>query len=81
VFVDHLFVRLKLLPKAEYTETLLWERLKPLPPLQVIALSGVRRKFSWGVHSVAYGGHLHLVCALCDVTIWSHIHVFKRSLL
>jgi len=22
-----------------------------------------------GVHSVAYGGHLHLVCALCDVTI------------
>jgi len=31
--------------------------------------SGVRRKFSWGVHSVAYGGHLYLVCAVCDVTI------------
>jgi len=22
-----------------------------------------------GVLSVAYGGHLHLVCAVCDVTI------------
>jgi len=22
-----------------------------------------------GFHSVAYGGHLYLVCALCDVTI------------
>jgi len=21
------------------------------------------------VHSVAYGGHFHLVCAVCDVTI------------
>jgi len=32
--------------------------------------SGVRRKFSWGrVHSVAYGGHLYLVRAVCDVTI------------
>jgi len=31
--------------------------------------SGVSRKFSWGVHSVAYGGHLYLVCAVCDVTI------------
>jgi len=31
--------------------------------------NGVRRKFPWGFHSVAYGGHLHLVCAVCDVTI------------
>jgi len=31
------------------------------------ALSGVRRKFSWEMsHSVAYGSHLHLVCAVCD---------------
>jgi len=26
-----------------------------------------------GVTSVAYGGHLHLVSALCNVTIWRHI--------
>jgi len=46
------------------------------------ASSGVRRKFSWGgFHSVAYGGHLCLVCAVCDVTSWHDIHVFKRSLL
>jgi len=25
--------------------------------------------FMGGVCSVVYGGHLHLVCALCDVTI------------
>jgi len=31
--------------------------------------SDVRRKFSWGLHSVAYGGHLYLVCAVFDVTI------------
>ena len=32
--------------------------------------SGVRRKFSWGgIGSGSYGGHLHLVCAVCDVTI------------
>jgi len=31
-----------------------------------LEFSGVRRKFSWGgFHSMAYGGHLHLVCALC----------------
>ena len=37
------------------------------------------------VHSVAYSGHLSFVCAVCDVTIWRHIHVSKltfwRSLL
>ena len=26
---------------------------------------------SWNVPSLAYGGHLYLECALCDVTIWS----------
>jgi len=34
---------------------------------------------------VAYGGHLYLMCAICDVTIWRHSHVSKptfwRSLL
>jgi len=40
--------------------------------------SGVRRKLSWGgFHSVAYGGHLFMVCGLCDVTIWHHFHVSK----
>jgi len=40
----------------------------------------LHRKFSWeGVHSVAYGGHLYLVCAVCDVTIWRHIHVSKPT--
>ena len=38
-----------------------------------------------GFHSVAYTGHLHLVCAVCDVTISRRIHVskptFRRSLL
>jgi len=29
-------------------------------------------------HSVACGGHLYLVCAVCDVTIWRHIHVSKE---
>jgi len=48
--------------------------------------SGIRRKFAWGgVRSGSYGGHLYLVCAVCDVTIWRHIHVSKptfwRSLL
>jgi len=37
------------------------------------------------VHSVAYGGYLYLVCAVCDVTIWRHTHVynptFSRNLL
>jgi len=41
--------------------------------------SGVRRKFSWAAHSVAYGGHLYLGCAICDVTIWRLIHVSKPT--
>jgi len=37
----------------------------PLPNI-----SGVCRKFSWGSFgSGSYDGHLHLVCAVCDVTI------------
>jgi len=47
----------------------------------VVFVSGVRRKFSWGFHSVVHGGHFYLVCAVCDVTTWRHIHVFKRSFL
>jgi len=38
--------------------------------LKVATDSGVRRKFSWWwVNSVAYGSHLYLVFAACDVTI------------
>jgi len=33
--------------------------------------------FHGGVHSVAYGGHLYLVCAICDVTIGRHNHISK----
>jgi len=32
-----------------------------------------------GFHSVACGDRVHLICALCDVTIWRHIHVSKRT--
>jgi len=43
------------------------------------------QKIFMGFHSVAYGGHLYLGFALCDVTIWRHIPVSKptfwRSLL
>jgi len=41
--------------------------------------SSVRRKFSWGFHSVAYGGHFYFVSAVCDVTIKRHIHVSKPT--
>jgi len=41
--------------------------------------------FMGGVHSMAYGGHLYLAYAVCDVTVWRHIHVskptFSRNLL
>jgi len=48
--------------------------------------SCVRRKISRErFHSVMYSGQLFVVCGLCDVTIWRHIHVSKptfwRSLL
>jgi len=31
--------------------------------------------FHWWFHSVANGGHLFVVCGLCDVTVWRHIHI------
>ena len=34
-----------------------------------MAYSDVCRKFSWGGHLVADGGHLYLVYTVCDVTI------------
>jgi len=41
--------------------------------------------FMGGGGSGSYGGHLYLVCAVCDVTSWRHFHVSKptfwRSLL
>jgi len=50
-------------------------------PYLVDKLSSVAyaENFHGGFHSVAYGGHLYLVCAVCDVTIWSHIHVSKPT--
>jgi len=46
---------------------------------QNLLTSGILRKFSRGrFHSVAYGGHLYLVCAVCDITFWHHIHVSKQ---
>jgi len=45
----------------------------------VLSDSAVRRKFSWGSHSVAYRGHLYLVCVVCDVTIGRHIPVSKQT--
>jgi len=35
--------------------------------------------FIGGVHSVTYGGHFYIVCAVCDVTIWRHSHVSKPT--
>jgi len=32
-----------------------------------------------GFHTVAYGGHLYMMCAVCDVTIWRHSHVSKPT--
>jgi len=29
--------------------------------------------------SVAYGGHLYLMCVVCDVTVRRHIHVYKLT--
>jgi len=33
-----------------------------------------------GFQSLAFGGRLYLVCAVCDVIIWCHIHVSKPTL-
>jgi len=39
------------------------------------------QKIFMGVfHSLSYGGHLYLLCAICDVKIWRHIHVSKPTL-
>ena len=35
--------------------------------------------FLVGFHSVAYGGYFYLVCVVCDVRIWRHIHVSKPT--
>jgi len=32
-----------------------------------------------GFLSVAYGGHLYLVCAVCDVTIRRYVHISKLT--
>ena len=32
-----------------------------------------------GFPSGSYGGHLYLVCAVCNVTIWRHFHVSKPT--
>ena len=55
--------------------------LLPLETLRwlCVCISGVRKNFREGVNSVTYGGHLYLVCALCDVTVWRHVHVFKST--
>ena len=34
--------------------------------------------FHGGFHAVAYGSHLYLVYAVCDVTFWRHIHGSKQ---
>jgi len=46
--------------------------------IETSTISGVRRKFHGRFHSVARGSHLYLVCAVCDVKIWRHIHAFKQ---
>jgi len=51
-----------------------------LEGLRRLMSSGVRRKFSWGgFGSGPYGGHLYLVFAVCDFTIWRHFHVSKPT--
>jgi len=42
--------------------------------------------FHGGVHSVAYGGHLYLVCAFCDVIFmfssevcWHNRHILLHA--
>jgi len=60
------------------TFTCIWVHLSS-PELQSMAHA---ENFHRGVfHSVAYGGHLHLVCAFCDVTIWRNRHILLHALL
>jgi len=42
------------------------ETLLQGPPHSAVAYA---KNFYGGFHSEAYGGHLYLVCAVCDVTI------------
>jgi len=45
-----------------------------------ILISGVRRKFSWG-EFIQWCMVSYLVCVVCDVIIWRHIHVFQINVL
>jgi len=48
--------------------------------LLIIATTQWRtQKIFMGVHSVAYGRHLYLMCTVCDVAVWRHIHVCKPT--
>jgi len=60
---------LKVYNHARSTQNQLWKQWR------------TQKIFMGEFHSVANGGHWYLVCAVCDVTIWRHIHVFKWSLL
>jgi len=52
---------------------------------QSVSVAYAKNFHGVGFGSGSYGGHLYLVCAVCDVTIWRHFHVskptFGRSLL
>jgi len=68
------------------THCYVWIRRKNLWPfvfemhlMETQDCSDVCRKFSWGFHSVVYSGHLYLVSAICDVTIWHHVYVSKPT--
>ena len=56
-----------------------WPSTSPLILRQKHSQWRTQKVFMRGVHSVAYGGHLYLVCAVCNVTIWRHIHVSKPT--
>jgi len=76
--LDEFGIESEVIGKTEYH----WQHFIIVPWQNVTdRVSGVRRKFSWGgVHSLANGGgYLYLVCAVCDVTIWRHIHVSKPT--
>jgi len=45
---------------------------------RIYCRSGVRRKFSWGVHSVAHGGHL-IWSALCVTSQFDVIFMFPNQ--
>ena len=41
----------------------------------------MQKIFMGGFHSVAYGGLLYLMCAVCDVTVGRHISCFQTKVL